>query len=124
MPERFSNEEKNVKEFMEKYGKEGFLKLFLTNYLYELVMYYIHSSSTKEDEDTGFRFYVNALNKSYSIKEIDQFKKDIRAECSKKADVIIAEIKELGILEELSKDPTSNPKVMELIKKSFEGLIR
>lgn len=35
--------ERNLKEFLDKYGREGFLRLLLTNYLFELAMYYLHT---------------------------------------------------------------------------------
>ena len=50
--------EQNIKEFLEKYGKEGFLELFFTNYLYELSEYYLHSKG-KKGEDAGLLFYVD-----------------------------------------------------------------
>jgi len=118
--------EKNLKEFLEKRGREGFLKLLLKNYLYELAMYYLHSGTRKPavSEDTGYQFYVNGTGKAYSPRQIDKFKRDLESECLRKAGQIVAEIKRLGVLESIDRDFLTNPKVAKLVQEAFENIMK
>jgi len=120
------NAEKNLKDFLEKHGKEGFLKLLLRNYLYELAMYYLHSGTHKPivTEDTGYQFYVDGDGRSYRPEQIAKFKKDLKLECLRKAGQIVDKIRSLGILQDLDKDVLNNPKVVELIQEAFESIVK
>jgi hypothetical protein len=115
--------EKNLKEFLESQGKEGFLKLLLKNYLYELAMYYLHSGKSVVKEDTGYQFYVDGTGRAYSPSRIEQFKKDLESECLRKASRIVDEIKQLEILENIGKDFLTNTHVARLVQQAFEDII-
>lgn len=116
--------EKNLKEFLERRGKEGFLKLLLKNYLYELTMYYLHSGKSVVKEDAGYQFYVDGrTGLAYSPSQIEQFKKDLESECLRKASMIVEEIKRLEILENIDKDFLTNHQVARLVQQAFEDII-
>jgi hypothetical protein len=115
--------EQNVNEFIKKHGKEGFLKLFFTNYLHELVQYYLHSRG-KKGEDTGLLFYVNFRGRAYSPQELDHFRNDLRRACGEKATQIVQKIKELGILERLGEDPLADPKISRILADSLDEIIK
>jgi len=115
--------EQNIKEFMEKYGKEGFLELFFTNYLYELSEYYLHSKG-KKGEDAGLLFYVDFRGRVYSPQEIEQFRKDLRQACRKRAVLIVQRIKQLDLIEQLCQDPSTNPEVSCMLTESLDEILK
>jgi hypothetical protein len=118
--------EKNLKEFLEKQGREGFLKLLLKNYLYELAMYYLHSGTRKPavSEDTGYQFYVDGAGRAYNPTQIEKFKRDLESECLRKASQIVEEVKRLGIIENIDKDFLANPNVAKLVHEAFDNIMK
>lgn len=117
--------ESNIQHFIKTHGREGFLELFLTNYLFELVMYYLHSEknpSAQIREDTSYTFYVGAREQAYSSEQIEEFKRDLRAECRKKARLIVERLKEMKLLERLSKDVMAEPEVAKLVQRAFGSI--
>lgn len=120
-----SRAEENLKEFLDKRGKEGFLKLLLKNYLYELVMYYLHSGTRKPivTDDTGYQFYVDGQGKAYNPDQLEKFKKDLEIECLRKANQIIEETKRLGVFQSIDKDFLTDPKVAALVQAAFENIV-
>jgi len=119
--------EKNLREFLDAHGKEGFLRLLLTNYLFELAMYYLHTEknpAAQVKEDTGYRFYVDGRDRVYKPEEIERFKRDLRTECVKKANLIIQTLKEKELLEKLDQDFMADPQVAKLVQDAFESLTK
>lgn len=119
------NTEGNIQEFLEKHGKEGFLKLLLTNYLYELIMYYLHSEknpAAQIKEDTSYRFYVDGEERVYPPEKIEQFKHDLRVECKKKAQLIVDTLGRMGLIERLTQNVLAEPEVAELVHEAFESI--
>nr|MDO8100087.1 hypothetical protein [Candidatus Njordarchaeota archaeon] len=118
--------EKNLKEFLEKRGRKGFLQLLLKNYLYELLMYYLHSGSSKPSvkEDTGFEFYVDRTGHAYTASQIEKFKKDLEAECLREAGEIIGEIERLEIIRKWDEGLLTDPAVTKLIQEAFEKIMK
>jgi hypothetical protein len=117
--------EARVKQFLNKHGREGFFKLFLTNYLYELAMYYLHSEknpAAQIREDTSYRFYVDGQERVYSPREVEKFKHDLLSECRKKAELIVENLKEMEVFEELDENIVEEPEVAELVQKAFESI--
>jgi len=116
--------EKNLREFLDRHGKDGFLRLLLTNYLFELAMYYLHSEKNPPavKEDTSYRFYVDGKERVYKPEAIERFKLDLRKECEKKALLIIENLKKKQLIEKLDTDFMADPKVAELIREAFESL--
>lgn len=119
--------ENNIKEFLDKHGREGFLQLFLTNYLFELIMFYLHSEknpSAQIREDTSYVFYGGGRERAYSSEQIEEFKRDLRAECKKKAEGIVEKLKEMKILGRLTDDVMKEPEVTKLVQKAFKSIIK
>jgi len=117
--------EKNLKEFLERHGRKGFLRLLLTNYLFEIAMYYLHTEKNPRAqvrEDTGYRFYVGGRDRVYKPDEIEQFRQDLRGECEKKAILIIEKLTERKLLEKLHEDFMSDPRVAKLVQDAFESM--
>lgn len=127
MPENKDIAESNIQEFLKKYGEKGFLELLLTNYLFELVMYYLHSEknpSAQIQEDTSYRFYVDGREQVYPPEQIEKFKHDLRAECKKKAVLIVEKLEKMGLIEKLTENVMTEPKVVQLIQETFESITK
>ena len=117
--------EAKVQQFLNKHGREGFFRLFLTNYLFELTMYYLHSEknpAAQIKEDTSYRFYVDGQERVYSPREVERFKHDLISECRKKAELIVENLKKTEIFERLDQNLMEEPKVAELVQKAFESI--
>lgn len=114
--------ENNLKEFIDHHGVEGFLTLFFTNYLNELVLHFLHSKG-KGDSDTS-RLYYAYRDKTYTPKEIERFEDDIKLECSKRAKAIVGSLKKANLLEKLTDKPLEDPKVMELLHENLESILK
>jgi len=117
--------ESNLREFMKKHGREGFVKLLLTNYLFELVMYYLHSGknpSAQVSEDTSYRFYVDGQERVYPPEQIERFKRDLRFECQKKASLVVKTLREMDLIEKLSANFMEEPRVARLMQRAFKSI--
>lgn len=118
-----SNEAENkLREFIDRYGIEGFLTLFFTNYLYELVLHFLHSKG-KGESDTS-RLYYTYQGKVYTPEEIEKFEKELKYECSKRARTIVNSLKELGLLKKLTDKPLEDPEVTKLLEENLESILR
>lgn len=114
---------KNLVEFFEEHGEEGFLDLFLTNYLFELVQYFLHSRSNGKD-DTSIAYYFDFEGKKFSQESLDKLEVGIRRECSRKAKEIVQKLKELSILEKIVNKPLDSPEVADLVKQNLEEILK
>lgn len=118
-----SEADRNFREFFDRHGKEGFLQLFLTNYLFELVQYFLHSE-LKGKDDTSITYYINFRGRLYRPEEIDQFEADLKEECRRRAQTVVKQLKELGIAEQIARDPLMHPKVSELVVQQLENILK
>lgn len=117
--------ERNIREFLEKHGQEGFLKLFLTNYLYDLVLYFVHSAGRDREENPGYYFYFRADGKVIAAEEVDELREEVRKECSRRATYIVSEMKKRGILQQAIQDPVeTSPELFKLVQQTLEEMIR
>ncbi|HXQ91951.1 MAG TPA: hypothetical protein VN739_03025 [Nitrososphaerales archaeon] len=117
--------EKNLKAFLKEHGREGLLELFLTNYLFELVMYYLHSEKNKPavNDDTAYRFYVDGRDRVYPAEKIEAFKRELRTECRKKAVAIVTIIKEKELLDKLEREILEDPQIAQLASAAFQSMV-
>jgi len=88
--------EKNIKEFMNKYGTEGFLELYFTKFLVKALKFQMKSTlgeGNKLKKDPGVAFYLHD-KKIGNIEDIKNFEKEIEGICNKIAKRIIKELRE------------------------------
>ncbi|MBD3155497.1 MAG: hypothetical protein GF368_02480 [Candidatus Aenigmarchaeota archaeon] len=88
--------EKNIKEFMKKHGPEGFLKLYLTEYLSQLVLSELrskHNDLKKIDQDLGYIYHFEG-KKIHSIKDDKEFRERTQGLCKEKANLILTRLKD------------------------------
>lgn len=123
MARRSSEADRNLREFFERHGEEGFLKLFLGNYLFELVQYFLHSE-LKGNDDTSITYYVNYRGRLYGKEDMDQFEADLKEECSRRAEAVVQQLKEMGIVERIAREPLIHPEVTELVVQQLETILR
>jgi len=114
--------DQNLVQFIEKSGKEGYVHLFTTNYLYELIQYYLHSRGTGEQNTSLFFYYSQSQKRTFSPDEIKKFKENLRLECSKRAKQIVDNLQQSNFSFELI-DPTLNPRVGEMLTESIKHVL-
>ena len=96
--------EVNIRDFVQKHGEVGFLKLLLTNYIFELV-----------------RHHVDRLELA-SPEQIERFRQELHSECSRRADLIANKLgKELP--DKLTEEFIRNLTVARLVDQALESTI-
>lgn len=83
---------KNIEDFLEKHGDEGFLKLFFKEYLYNLIEHEIASKGDNISNDFGILQYRD--DKIRDRSELNKYSKEIKKECEKKATEIVNDLKQ------------------------------
>jgi len=104
-----SKKEKNIKEFLEKYGVEGFFKLYFSKYLLKLIKSELKSKlgpDLSKDPATIFYYKDNKIEK---LSDIEKYEDEIYDECKKRSDEIISELK-------------NDSRFNDLFSGNFEGL--
>jgi hypothetical protein len=118
-----------VASFMAKYGEKGFLTLYLSNYLFELVISYVRSQSEAESKDSAYQFHLNKNDRPRSVKQDEEFRQALRIECDKKASKIVANLEKRGLLPRFSEDidritAETNEEVHSALKEIFEKVLK
>jgi hypothetical protein len=99
--------EANITAFIDKYGETGFLELYFTNYLLELLMAYLRSHSKIRELDGGYQYHFGGRDIAVTPQEEQRFRSDLKSACAKKAKVIVAQLKERGLLSKFGLDLAS-----------------
>jgi len=119
----------NIQAFIQKYGETGFLDLYFTNYLFELLMAYLRSHSKMRDLDGGYQYHFRGKDIVVVPSEEQKFRKDLKLACSKKAKAIVAQLKDKGLLPKFGLDlasvsdqatETLNRSVREVFEEVFQ----
>lgn len=118
-----SEADRNLRDFFNRHGEEGFLQLFLANYLFELVQYFLHSELKGED-DLSRLYYVNFRGELYKPEDMDRFETDLMKECGRSARTVVRQLKELNIMDRIAREPLSDPRVAKLVARQFERMLR
>lgn len=87
--------QKNISEFMEKHGIDGFLELYFTKFLFKALKFQMRSkldNSTDLERDPGIVFYLQD-GKIASVEDIEKFEEDLTEICNKAAKEIIKRLK-------------------------------
>lgn len=123
MSDNFKDAADNLQKFLEKHGTDGFLKLFYTNYLFDLIRYYIQTKGKTKEDDPGYLYHFNTKGKPFSPEEIDNFNEKLQKICSEYATKIIDSLKTQTNLDELVTKPLDvNSRV--LLDNAFEKIIK
>jgi hypothetical protein len=94
--------ESNITKFFEKYGTEGFLRLYFTNYLFELVMHFLRTEDPDDiryDSSYHYHFLKDAV---VTPEKEEEFRKNIRKECAKKADEIVKYLRKRKLVDKIA----------------------
>jgi hypothetical protein len=119
--------EGNFKQFIDRHGDEGFLTLLITNYLFELAQYYLHTDKNKSSqirEDTSYRFYVDDKERVYPPETIEQLKLDLKKECQKKAVNVVKYLKERNLIKKLATGKLDDLETLALLDDAFGNIVR
>lgn len=87
--------EENIQEFLDTHGMEGFLKLYFTNFLVEMIQGEAKTESEGTDliDDPGVQFYF----KGHSIEDendLREFEDALFDECMSKSEEMVEKLKE------------------------------
>ena len=93
MSDNFKDAEENLQNFLEKHGTDGFLKLFYTHYLFDLVTYYIQTNTNQQGDNPSYLYHFDIKGNPFSTKQIDNFNKKLQTVCSEHALKIIDSLK-------------------------------
>jgi hypothetical protein len=120
--------ENNVSAFFDRYGKKGFLELYFTNYLFELLMAYVRSKSDDIEYDSGYQYHFGKDGKFLPPTDEKQFRDEAKKECTKKAKAIVAELDRRGVLERFGDMQSLTEQATELvdeaIRETFEKVFK
>lgn len=118
-----SDAEKNIKGFVEKYGTEGFMRVFLSNYLFELILYQLRSEDTTQSYNSALKFHMKGKDIA-SLKDTEAYQDEIKKICAKKAGYIIERLKKEGIVESWEKIQFNDPRISEIIQDSLKEIFK
>lgn len=105
MNNNFKDAEKNLENFLEKYGIEGFLELFYTHYLFDLVTYYIQSNDGTRDKNPRYLYHFDIKGNLFPPTKIDDFNRRLKTVCSEHALKIVTSLKDQTNLADLVTSP-------------------
>ena len=122
MNDNFNVAEQNLHNFLEKYGIDGFLKLFFTHYLFDLVTYYIQTQAMVKDENPSYLYHFNIKGKPFSVTQIDDFNRRLKIVCSEYALKIVTSLKTQTNLTDLVNKPLDDNS-KKLLDDAFREII-
>lgn len=96
--------QKNINEFIEKYGQEGFLELYFTNLLYEMVKDNIRSKTEKVKDSPGLQYYFDKNGNFEKSSRLKEFNEKLRIECNKKSKQIVELIEKKKLISKFGID--------------------
>lgn len=87
--------EENIEEFLDQHGVQGFLKLYFTNFLVEMIQGEAKTESEGTDltDDPGVQFYF----KGHSIEDesdLHDFEDALFDECKRKAEEMVEQLED------------------------------
>jgi hypothetical protein len=88
----------NIKAFVARYGEKGFLRLFFSNYLYEITLSYVRAHSDTASKDSGYAFHFAKEGTPRPVKEDEEVRRTLRKECDQKAAQIVATLEVRNLL--------------------------
>lgn len=113
--------EENIKEFMKKHGPKGFLILYFSKYLFNLLKFQLKSKFANIDpeKDPAYIFYTKN-GKITKLSDIERYENELYEVCKQKAKVIVEELEKDSNFSSLFKGDFSKVKDPQLEKK-FEA---
>ena len=117
-----------ITAFMTKYGEKGFLTLYFSNYLYEMILSYLRAHSDTPSKDSAYEFHFGKSGKLRTVKDDESFRQALRHECDEKASRIVTAFEKQGLLVRFSGDLDSittraTRQVDEALKEIFEKVL-
>jgi hypothetical protein len=109
-----------TRELSDKYSAEGFLQSFMANYLFEISQFVLHSQFS---EKSTMEYYTDFQGRLVDSEGLDRFEMGLRAECENKARTLIGQLRETGLVDQLTRAELSNPQVAQQLVKRMEGIL-
>jgi len=120
--------QKNISDFISKYGQEGFLELYFTNLLYEMVKDNIRSKTDKVKNSPGLQYYFDKNGNFESTSKLKEFDVKLKSECNKKSKKIVELIQKKNLISKFGVDinkitASLSEEMDEHIKKIFKEVV-
>jgi urease gamma subunit len=122
-----NNEEiqNNIDEFVEEHGVEGFFRLYLREYLFELLNEEINAASGDVESDSALQLHFS--QNVTTDKELEEFEEQLREQCATRADELVERIKDSEelrpLFEEAEVELLQREDVEDMIENSMHDII-
>ena len=122
-----NNEEiqNNIDEFVEEHGVEGFFRLYLREYLFELLNEEINAASGDVESDSALQLHFS--QNVTTDKELEEFEDQLREQCATRADELVERIKDSEelrpLFEEAEVELLQREDVEDMIENSMHDII-
>ena len=83
---------KQIRDFLNEHGMEGFLRLYIREYLMELLLNEVKSAGENSEVDSGVQMVFG--DGPPSNDELDEFEEELREEADSRAQKLVTRLKE------------------------------
>lgn len=117
-----TNEKENIMEFMEKYGKRGYYKLFISNFLYNSTIKSLKLKDESYNKEKNLSYLSQIKEKAKgelgitTVEEALLFEKEIRKKCNEIAENIIKDIEAKKDIKDIDQN-----EIKKYLKKAIEN---
>ena len=118
-----SDTEKKMNEFIEKYGYEGYFELFISNYLYELIQYILHSKSRVRADALVTYYYTDSEGKILPPEEMKTFENELKNKCKLRSKVIVKKLTEINFFDKIHAEPFSDPEFASILQNAIHEIL-
>lgn len=92
MPLNNTEIQNNIDEFVEAHGVEGFFRVYLREYLFELLNEEIERATDDVESDSALQLHFS--QKVNTDQELEKFEEQLRNQCANRAGELVEKIKE------------------------------
>lgn len=110
--------QRNIDEFVEAHGVEGFFRLYLREYLFQLLNEEIHAATGDEESDSALQLHFS--QDVTTDEELEAFEEQLRDQCVDRADELVRRIKEVDQLRPLFENADVELLEREEVEKMIE----
>lgn len=121
---RTTDAQKNLDDFLNRYGDEGALVLFFTNLLEEIIRgEFLHTVDSDVFSSPGIRVHESEghLASGITLKEREG---ELRRACEHKAAEVVHRLKERGKLEKFDANQFDNPRVRNEVNRALKAVFK
>lgn len=115
----------NIDEFVDEHGVEGFFRVYLREYLFQLLNEEIQAATNDPKSDSAIQLHFS--QNVETDQELEEFEDQLRDQCAVRADELVAKIQDKPELEPIFEDTNvellERDDVEEMIRNSMHDII-